>query len=194
MGMANPTRAMASRGILRLAAMAASLLLLTVLTTSRTQAAFTDATDNSANSWSAGSVTLTDDDSSTALFSYTNWTPTDTATNCIVVTYSGTVLPADIRLHGTTTGGLDDYLDLIVEVGTGGSFGTCAGFTPSSTIFNNTLTNFAANHSNYGSGLAVFTAAANPTNRTMRFTTTLQNNNAAQGLSATAAFTWETQQ
>ncbi len=183
-----------SRGILRLAAIAASLLLLTVLTTTRSQAAFTDSTDSAGNSWTAGSVTLTDDDSSTALFSYSGWTPTDTATNCIVVTYSGTVLPADIRLHATTTGGLDDYLDLTIELGTGGSFGNCAGFTPSSTIFSNTLTNFATTHSAYGTGLAVFTASTNPTSQSLRVTTTLQDNDAAQALSSTATFTWETQE
>lgn len=182
-----------SRGILRLAAIAASLLMLTILTINRSQAAFTDTTGNTGNSWSAGSVTLTDDDAATALFSYTDWVPTDTASNCIVVTYSGSVLPATVRLHGTTTGALDDYLDLTIEVGTGGSFGSCAGFTPTSTIFNNTLSNFSASHTDYASGLAVFTAGSNPTNQAIRFTTTLQNDNAAQGLSSTAAFTWETQ-
>lgn len=184
----------ASRGLLRLAAIASSLLLLTVFTSARSQAAFTDSTDNAGNSWTAGSVTLTDDDSNTALFSYSGWTPTDTASNCIVVTYSGDVLPAAIRLHAITTGGLDDYLDFTVELGTGGSFGNCAGFTPTSTIFSSTLTNFALAHSDYASGLNVFTAATNPTSQTLRITTTLQDNNAAQGLSSTATLTWETQE
>ena len=183
-----------SRGIIRLAAFAASLLLLTVLTAKRSQAAFTDSTDNAGNSWGAGSVSLTDDDATVALFSFTGWTPTDTATRCIEVTYSGTVLPAAVRMHAATGGGLGDYLDLTVEVGTGGSFASCAGFAPTSTIYSDTLSNFSATHADYGSGLPVFTAVGTPSSQVLRVTTSLQDDDAAQGLGATATFTWETQQ
>ena len=187
---ANPT----FRGIIRLAAVAAAFLVLTVITVTRSQAAFTATTANSANSWNAGTVTLSDDDTGSTMFTISDMAPNDTNTVCLAVTYSGSIVPADVRMYGSTTGTLDDYLDTTIEIGTGGGFASCAGFTPSSTLFNNTLTNFAATHSSYASGLAAFTAATNPTTQVVRITVTLQDNNAAQGLSATATFTFEVQE
>ncbi len=173
--------------------MAAALLMVTILTIGRSQAAFTDTTDSSANSFATGTVVLTDDDSGSAMFSVTNMSPGTPVVECITVTYSGTELPAPVRIYGSSTGTLDTYLNTTIEVGTGGSFGSCAGFTPTSTLFNNTLANFSTTHTNWASGLATFSAAANPTSRTFRFTVDVQNNAAAQGDSSTAVFTFEAQ-
>ena len=84
-------------------------------------------------------------------------------------------------------------LDTTIEIGTGGSFGDCTGFTPTATLFNNTLENFAATHTDWASGLATFTAAANPTSRTFRITVEVQDNPLAQGSTSTADFVFETQ-
>lgn len=179
--------------LVRATGIATALLMVTILTMARSNAAFVDTTDNTASSFTTGTVVLTDDDAGAALFTASGMTPGNGVVECITVTYSGTQLPAPVRLYGSTTGGLDTYLDTTIEVGTGGSFGNCAGFTPTSTVFNNTLENFAATHTDWATGIATFTAAANPTSRTFRVTIDVQNTPAAQGLTSTADFTFETQ-
>ena len=172
----------------------ATVLLTAAFIVTASIAAFSDTTDNSGNTWSAGTVLLTDDDAGSAMFIVSDMAPLATVTECIVVTYSGSLLPADVNLYGVSGGtGLDVYLDVTVEEGSGGIFGNCAGFTPTSTIFTGTLTSFAATHTNFATGAGAWNPAANPESRTYRFTVTLQDNNLAQGLNATATFTWEAQ-
>lgn len=179
--------------VVRLMAIAAALLMLTALVVNRSRAAFSATTSNTGNSFTTGTVVLTDDDSDTAMFSAVDMTPGSPVVRCIALTYSGTNTPATIRSYGTSTGSLPTYLDTTIEVGTGGAFGSCSGFTPASTIYNGTLANFSATHTNWSTGLATYTAAVNPTTRTLRFTLDVQDNPAAQGQSATAAFTFEAQ-
>lgn len=179
--------------LVRATALTTALLLVTVLTVGRSQAAFTATTSNAANSFATGTVVISDDDGGSAMFSATNMTPGTAIVECITVTYSGDQLPAPIRVYGSTTGALDTYLNTTIEIGTGGTFGDCTGFTPTSTLFNNTLENFATTHTNWASGLATFSAAANPTSRTFRFSLDVQDNTSAQGSSATATFTFEAQ-
>jgi len=161
-------------------------------------AAFSDTTDNIGNTWTAGSVILTDDDGVTAMFTVTGMKPLEVVTECIVITYEGTLLPADVVLYGAVTvTGLDAYLDLIVEEGSGGQFGDCSfggGFSATSTIYTGgTLADFAVAHTNFGNGAGTWTPLANPESVTYKFTVTLQDDNGAQGLGATATFTWEAQ-
>ena len=187
-------RPVASIGVL-----GAAVLLTTALIMTASMAAFSDTTDNSGNTWSAGTVVLTDDDGpGSAMFTVGNMAPLDTVIECIVVTYSGSLLPSEVNLYGVSGGtGLDLYLDLTVEEGTGGQFGDCSfggGFTPiGPAIFTGTLATFASSHFNFGNGAGVWDPAANPESRTYRFTVTLQDDNGAQGLGATATFTWEAQ-
>ncbi len=158
------------------------------------RSAFSATTENASNSWTAGTVTITDDDSGVAMFNATAMKPGDSNTNCIVATYSGTLVPADVKLYGIAGGtGLDAYLDVTIELGTGGVFGNCTGFVNSSTPFSGTLSAFAAAHTNFGNGIAGWSPAANPESKTYRITVSLQDNNAAQGLNGTATFTWEAQ-
>jgi hypothetical protein len=177
-----------------LVAFVAAFALVTFLVVTKTRAAFDATTQNGSNAFSAGTVTLTDDDSGTAMFNATTMKPLDTVVHCITVTYSGTITPAAIRMHATVGGtGADAYLNLTVEDGSGGSFGSCTGFSASSTLYNGTLNGFVAAHSNWATGLAVWNPSTTPSSHTLRFTATLQDNNAAQGLTATAVFTWEAQ-
>ena len=177
----------------RVAAIAVALLMLTVLIVTRSQAAFSDTTVNTPNSFASGSVVITDDDLGSALFTATGMSPGNPVIDCIVVTYSGTLTPADVRMYGTSSAALAPFLDTTIEIGTGGSFGNCSGFTPTSTLYTGTLDNYSTTHTNWATGLAAFTAASNPTVRTFRFTLDVQDNNAAQSLSADAEFTWEAQ-
>ena len=45
----------------------------------------------------------------------------------------------------------------------------------------------------FANGIAAFSATGTPSARTFRFTAVVQDDDAAQGLSANAGFTWETQ-
>ena len=180
----------------RVAAAACSLLFVSFLVVGTSRGAFSDTTSNVANSASAGSVAIEDDDAGSVLFNVSGMVPNDTAVNCIEVTYQGDVTPsAPIQLYrsGANTGdGLDQYLDLDIEIGTGGSFGSCGGFTPSSTLFTNTLQSFAATHLDYATALGTgWSPTGAGQSRTFRFTLTQQDDNAAQGLSAGFGFTWE---
>jgi hypothetical protein len=178
-------------------AIGVALLLAVVLIAVRsTTAAFTATTANAANSWSAGTVALTDDDAGTAMFTVTGLTPGDTNTRCITVSYSGSA-DAAVRLYGSITGGtgLGTYLNLTVERGAGGSFANCTGFVSAESVYSGTLAGFTSTHTGFANGAGSWApiGGAPVDTMTYRFTTTLQDNNAAQGLNATAAFTWEAQ-
>lgn len=174
-------------------AVVASLGFVSVLVVSSSRAAFVDTTDNATNTFSAGDVVLNDDDTGSVLFNVNNLAPGDSRTRCIAVTYTGS-LTADVHLYGTVGGnGLAQYLDLDIDVGSGGDFASCTGFVSSSVLFNDTVAAFGGAHTNFVNGLGGNTGATNPTTHTYRVTVTLQDNNAAQGLSATAGFTWEAQ-
>lgn len=179
--------------MIRLSAVAAAFLMLTILTVARSKAAFTTTSQNTGSQWSTGTVALTDDDSGSAMFNVTGMTPGVPSTACLTVTYSGSIVPVNVVLYGSTTGSLATYIDTVIEVGSGGSFASCSGFSATSTLYSGTLANFSATRNSYANGVTAFAAAANPTSRTIRITTTLQNNNAAQGLSSTATFTFEVQ-
>lgn len=179
----------------RVGVLAATVLLTTALILTASFAAFSDTTDNTGNTWSTGTVILTDDDLGGIMFTVTDMAPLATVTNCIVVTYAGTVVPANVELYGVSGGtGLDLYLDVTIEEGTGGVFNNCTGFSPTATIFaTNTLNNFSSTHTNFATGAGAWAPSANPESRTYKFTVTLQDTNLAQGLNATATFTWEAQ-
>lgn len=177
--------------IIRLSAVATAMLMVTILVVTHSEAAFSATTVNTANSFSTGSVVLTDDDLGSAMFSAAPVSPGAPAVSCIVVTYEGTLVPADVRLYGSSAGALAPYLDTTIEVGTGGDSTSCAGFVPSGpAIFVDTLDNLPTG---WAGGVPVFTALSNPEGRTLRFSVDVQNVPAAQSESATADFTFEAQ-
>lgn len=160
----------------------------------RSEAAFTGTTTNPSNSWSVGTVSLADDDAAAAMFNASGLFPGSTGQRCITVTYGGSVTSA-VKLYVPATTGttLLGYLDLVVEEGTGGSFASCAGFTPSSTLFTGTLATAASSNATYANGWSSWSPTGAAQTRTYRVSYTL---NAAtpdteQGLSATATFQWE---
>ena len=155
------------------------------------QAAFTRSTANNGNSWTAGQVTL-NNDAATAMFTASGLVPGSTDSRCITVTYTGNVA-AGVKLYATNyTGTLGQYLNLTVEMGTGGSFGSCTGFSPTGTVYTGTLDGFRTAATNYTNGVGAV-AASNGTARVYKFTYTLQNDDAAAGLTSTCGFTWEAQ-
>lgn len=179
--------------IVRLTAFAISLIVLTVLIVTTSRSAFSATTDTASNSFGTGTVVLTDDDAGNSLFTASGMSPGTPIVECISVTYSGTLVPADVRMYGVSTGALAPYLDTTIEIGTGGSFGDCTGFVSSSTVFTGTLAAFSTVHTNWATGQNLFTATTNPTLQTVRFTIDVQNDAAAQGLNSTADFIFEAQ-
>lgn len=165
-------------------------------------AAFSSTTATPTNNWAAGTVALTDDDASTALFTATNLEPGSTGTQCIAVTSTGSLASA-VRLYGTgatTTNALSSSITLTITQGTGGTFaGGCAGFTPlvsGAVLYTGTLADFGATATSYASGLGTWTptGAASET-RVFQFIYTLDAGapNTTQGGTAALGFTWEAQ-
>lgn len=173
-----------------------ALLFVSALIVRTSASAFSDTTDNTTNQFTAGDVILVDDDLTAAMFALGNMKPTDSQTECITITYQGS-LDASVKLYGALTAGdgLDDYLDLTVNRGTGGSFGDCTGFVSLEVVYSGTLDGFVAAHSSFGTGAGTWapTGGAPDDDMTYQFVVTLQDDNAAQGLTTTATFTWEAQ-
>ncbi len=161
-----------------------------------TSAAFSAQTSNAGNDFTAGSVSLSDNDAGSAMFSGASLLkPGDVQVGCIEVTYSGS-LDSVVHLYGSTTGGtgLEAYLDLQVERGDG----TCAAFGTATTVWATTdgdLGEFLAAAANYGSGIDSWAPTGGGPDDTVpyRFTITQQDDNAAQGLTSTVSFVWEAQ-
>lgn len=162
---------------------------------------FTAPTSSPSSNWATGSVALTNDAGS-ALFTATNLKPGSTGQHCITVSSTGT-LPAVVKLYGTgyaTTNALASSINLSIVQGTGGSFGSCTGFTPlasGSSVWSSTLAGFSA-AAGYGTGVGAWQTAGVTTGsetRTYQITYTVDPGilNTAQSGTASIAFTWEAQ-
>ena len=179
-----------------LLALPVALLISSALVYQASRAAFTDSTTTGTNNWSAGTVIIDDSSSGSAIFTASNLKPTDTDQYCIVVSYTGS-LAADVRLYANVSGNLAQYLDLVVEEGTGTPAADCTGFTPVSTLSGGgeTLDSFDTHH-DFATGVSTWAPArgdSTPQTKAYRISYTVQDNNAAQAQTATATFTWEAQ-
>lgn len=180
-----------------------------------TFSAFSSTTANSNNTYTAGTVYISDNDANTFLYQETGRAPGQTTTRCLTVTYTGT-LPASVRIHTTDVmadlGPLAPYVDLTITPGTFSgtppAFPSCGGagdFVPAAggAIYTGTLYNFLDTYRGFAGGLATLPEGKTSwtTNDTVvyRVTATLQDNNAANGgstgsLSTDAhSFTWQAQ-
>lgn len=161
-----------------------------------TTAAFSAQTDNSTNTFAAGTVQLTDNDGGSALFEVTEMFPGQTETACIEVTYSGS-LDSEVRLFGAATAGdgLEAFLDLTIERGDG----DCSSFGSTTAVWDNgsdgDLGVFVATAGDFASGVDNWQPTGGGADDTVpyRVTVTLQDDNGAQGLSTAITFTWEAQ-
>ncbi len=194
-----PTRRTAR--LIKWGAIPVALLISGVIVGQASYSAFTSTTSNPTNNWSAGTVSLSDDDSNTAMFTATGLKPGVTGTKCIAVTSSGT-LASEVKLYGTsssTTDALSTYIDLAIVQGTGGSSASCTGFTAlssGSSLYSGTLANFGTTATNYANGLGTWTPSGTvPETRTFEFTYTVDpaTPNTSQGGTAAVGFTWEDQ-
>lgn len=168
-----------------------------------TFSAFSSTTANPSNLFTAGTVVLADNDANAALLNLTNGKPGDSDTGCIRVSYTGT-LASTVRLYGTVSGSLASYLNVTVTRGidSSPSYDSCTNFSADGTdyigqgngvVYSGTLAAFPAS---YAAGLVDPTSGSpetwsNPESHSYRFTISLANNDAAQGLSASGSLTWE---
>lgn len=136
-------------------------------------AAFTGSTRNSGNNWSTGAVTVTDDDAGSARFQVNNMVPGDTDSKCIKVTVNSSV-PGTVKGYAVnpvpSVHGLENYIKVSIQAGTGGGFGSCTGFTSEETVVNGvTLAQFSS-ISNYASAVGGWNVASGTQSRTYRLT------------------------
>jgi hypothetical protein len=187
----------------RLAATIAVVALSSAAAGTQTYAAFSSTTANAANDFSSGTVYLTDNDNGSAVVSLTTAKPGDASTGCIRVLYTGS-LASTVRLYGTISGALAPYLTLTVTRGTDSapSFGSCTNFTPDATnyvgqgagvVYTGLL---SAYPTAYAGGLVDPTPGSPETWDTneahsYKFTVTLNDDNNAQGKTASSTFVWE---
>ena len=185
----------------RVMALGAAFLLVGVLVVTSSRATFTDTTDDIGNAFTAGDIDLIDDDLGSAMFTITNMEPGDSETDCIVVTYQGSITdPSAVKIYSggyTDSGDFGDYLNLTIDEGTGGSFGNCTGFVLGNSIESGgTVADFDTTHTNYASGAGVWDPSSTPASMTYRVTVELDSATptAEEGESVTAlTFTWEVQ-
>ncbi len=161
-----------------------------------TSAVFTATTANPANSWQAGSVALADDDSGTAMFNASGLTPGATGSNCITVTYTGT-LPTVVKVYASASADASSaaqYLDINIIEGTGGGFGSCGAFVAATTIYTGTLATFTTTKTGYSTGVGTW-APSSPASKIYKITYTLNAATPASKQSAVTSCTlqWEAQ-
>jgi len=170
-----------------------------VVVSTASYSAFSATTVNPTSNWNAGSVALSDDDSNSALFNATALKPGSTGSNCITVTSTGT-LPSAVKLYGTgaaTTNALSSSVNLTVEQGTGGGFGSCANFVPATTggtVFTGTLASFGSTKTDYSTGVGSWAPNGAGT-QVYRVTYTVPTNapSTVMGGTASLGLTWEAQ-
>src|SRR3954452_5298087 len=138
---------------------------------------------------SSSTVGLVDDDGEKALFSSEQLVPGQVDTACIGLTASGSVDPStEVTLNAddVPTGGLAPYLEVSIDRIDAPAGGSCADFSGTS-VFRNTLDQLP------GGGVAGLPTGWHPAvleHVVYRFTVSVLDNSAAQGLSTSATFRW----
>jgi hypothetical protein len=190
----------------KLLAASVAVTLIGIIASATTWSSFVGTTSNATNSIASGTVEITDNDASGALLSLSNAQPGSSSTGCVKLSYSGS-LAAGIRLYANVSGALAPYLALSVTRGTESSpsFPSCSSFTADSrdygngpgVVYSGLLSGYPTS---YGTGIAdPDNSTGSPESWTIseahsyRFVISLNNNGAAQGLSANATFIWEAQ-
>lgn len=161
-----------------------------------TSAVFSSTTSNPSDSWTLGSVTLSDDDTGSALFSASGLVPGSTGSNCITVSYTGNVATT-VKLYAAASADASSaaqYLDLTIQEGSGGGFGSCGAFSASSTIYTGTLATFTSTKVAYASGVGSWApSSSSSTVYKITYTLNASTPSAKQGAVTTATLQWESQ-
>lgn len=155
-------------------------------------AAFSDSTENAANNWKAGKITLTDDDNGTALFTADGLVPGSTQAKCITVSSSTTAKDTAVKLftRDSSDTGLAEHIQMTVERGTG----DCDSLSVTETAYSGTLQDLT-NLTTFADGVGTWTPATGDEDSVYRLTYTVDRGtpNSAQDATATTTFVWESQ-
>lgn len=123
---------------LQLGAALAALALVGFFVVRTSQAAFTGQTSSTGNTFSAGTVSLDNDRGSSAMFNATDLGPGDSVTDCILVTYTGSLTPSQaVDVSSSSASAMAAHLDVAVEVGDVGA--TCTAFGTAAATVTGTL-------------------------------------------------------
>ncbi len=117
---------------------------------------------------------------------WSNDPPYDTAKFSAV-----TVTPhVGVRLMASATGDLAPYLNLTVERGTGGGFGSCTGFSPQATVYSGTLASMPTAYSDAAAAAGEWNPSMATQTVTYRISGYVTDSQAIAGKTANATFTW----
>jgi hypothetical protein len=180
-----------------------ALVMVAVAVVAGTFAAFVSLASNQANSFESGTVSISDNDAGSALLSLIAAKPGDSDTGCIEVTYGGS-LDSTVHLYANVSGALAPYLTLTVTRGTDSKpfFDSCDFFSADETdyigsgpgvVYSGALSAYPGG---YDDGIVDAVAGAEETWTTSevhsyRFVVSVNDDNAAQGLSSLVDFQWE---
>ena len=176
-----------TRSLVRLLAAAATVLLISFLVVNRSGDALQAGTDATSR-FRSGAVSLADDDTDRSLFDVPAMVPGQRYENCITVTYTGMQSGAAIEVAARAAGELASGMHLTLDVGRGGGFGSCDGFTAERALYEGGVETFANEHGP-GRGLETFTPAGPGDSRTFRFGFQLSPD-ASPGQQAGVDFDW----
>lgn len=165
--------------------------------------AFSSTTSNTSNQFTAGTVSIADNDGTVAMFNaVTGGKPGLQIDRCIKVTFTGN-LDADVRLYlsGGAAGTLSPYVDMVIQpvtFATPPAYPSCTGaVNEGAALFTGTLATFRDTKNSYTNGVVDYpgtTATKWVLNDAVyyKISYTVQDNNSAQGLTTgTHDFTWE---
>ena len=175
------------------------MIVVTLLIMRVSGAAFSATTDTSGSSFGVGSISLTDDDGGTALFTVTDMAPGDSQTECIQITYTGAFDPGVVRVYSggftDSANNLGNHLNVTIEQGA--PTDTCLLFLSGTTIQTSTpLSTFATNSNSYATGVGTWDPSGTGESRVYQITVELDalTPGDVQGESVTNVdFVWETQ-
>lgn len=136
----------------------------------------------------ADTSTLSTDAGATPLATAAQLAPGEVVERCVVVTTATLYTSADLGMFVTASGGLADHLNVSVEAGSGGGFADCSGFT-GRLVYVGTLTALAgAYDASRPERVGHYTPDTSSVTLRLRFA--VQDSNAAQGQTTSAAFWW----
>jgi hypothetical protein len=165
-----------------------------------TFSAFSATTTNSGNNVSSGTVKIDQHTGATTLYSATNKGPGQTVQGCVRVTYSGSLTASAVKLY--TSSGITNGANYNLQIERGSGLTTldgtmsCAGFTSSSTAFNNTLNNMPTTYAAGIDGKSAAATWATSDSIDYRFTISVvddptANAHTTANASGNHTFTWE---
>jgi predicted ribosomally synthesized peptide with SipW-like signal peptide len=165
-----------------------------------TFSAFSATTTNAGNSITSGTVKIDQHTGYTTLYSASNKGPGQTTTGCVRVTYSGSLTASAVKLYASSGIANGSNYNLKVERGSGlttlDNTMSCAGFTPSSTAFDNTLDQLPTGYAAGIDGKSSGATWAQDDAVDYRFTITVvddptPNAHTTSNSSGSHTFTWE---